>query len=121
MLTTLSSPQHATTHTVSTLNSVPPPSPVPMSPRTHGGGIEQDQNSGPLSVDDKGCAQPHVDDEEHEVAMVVVSDAVEHPGCQPQGRAWNVGICTSWDHSTAKVRTHLRQWWSIFRTHLFRA
>ena len=30
---------------------------------------------------DKGSPQPHVDDEEHEVAMVVVTNAVEHPGC----------------------------------------
>ena len=49
--------------------------------QTHGGGVEEDQDSGPLCVDDKGCTQPHVDDEEHEIAMVVVSNAVEHPGC----------------------------------------
>ena len=43
--------------------------------------VQQDKDAGPATVDDEASAQPHVYDEHHEVAVVVVTNAVEHPGC----------------------------------------
>ena len=42
--------------------------------------IEEDVHPGPSTVDDVASPQPHEDYEHHEVAMVVVTNAVKHPG-----------------------------------------
>lgn len=42
--------------------------------------IQKNEYSCPATVDDIACGHPHVDDEDHEVTMVVMADAVEHPG-----------------------------------------
>ena len=46
----------------------------------HHSDIEEHVHPGPSAVDDVASPQPHKDYEHHEVAMVVVTDAVEHPG-----------------------------------------
>ena len=42
--------------------------------------IEEDIHPGPATVDNVASPQPHEDYEHHEVAMVVVTNAVKHPG-----------------------------------------
>ena len=46
----------------------------------HHSHVEQHEHPGPPTVDDVGRPQPHEHYEDHEVAMVVVTNAVEHPG-----------------------------------------
>ena len=55
--------------------------------------IEQHIHPGPSAVDDVASPQPHEDYEHHEVAMVVVTDAVKHPGFGGQ-RSRNISIHT---------------------------
>ena len=52
--------------------------------------IEQHKHPSPSTVDNVGHPKPHEHYEDHEVAMVVVTNAVEHPG---YGRA-KVKECT---------------------------
>ena len=46
--------------------------------------IKEDVHPGPATVDNVASPQPHEDYEHHEVAMVVVTDAVKHPGFEGQ-------------------------------------
>ena len=71
--------------------------------------IEEHVHPSPSTIDDVACPQPHEDYEHHEVAMVVVTDAVEHPGFGGQ-RSRNTSIHTF-------MHTHRALWLRNWHEH----
>lgn len=50
--------------------------------KSYSSDLQEHKYSCPATVDYIASAHPHVDDEDHEVAMVIVSYAIKHPRCR---------------------------------------